>query len=227
MKNIKKLLLKPIILMVLIGIIIPSTLTVLDNKTNIVYASSEKSQIQKDQSEKDITIINSQSRVAEEEIIITNRDIFEALESLGYNVSDYLSAEQIEMALIEDQHTLSDNNNMTPMSNRGVNKLVSHGSGFYDLYLNGYIAGIALSAGVAVAAAALVKVAVIKAFMIAHPLTYSGIVGAITKAVDMILESVEQGVVIEFFSLPNSTITTVYRVRYQWNQKTDSLSPLD
>lgn len=126
-------------------------------------------------------------------VTFTNEEVFEAFEAQGIDVDEVLTNAQTSEAISNQDGMI------TPQGLfgfTGENKIVERSGGGYDIYINGAIATLAISAGVGAATSALASVSAIATFLSAHGITsgaLSGVVGAFSGAA---IDSLKEGVIV-------------------------------
>lgn len=159
---------------------------------------------------KDITTVQDGEDIVE--IRISNQELFDAFEEIGYDIKDYLSEEEIEQALIEDEMSSMKANSEFYAASiaRGHTGLTIVNNSTANLHLNNIITQLLIGTGVAATTAALLKIAAIKAFFTSGSIKASALSGLIGTAVSMIPRFFSNGISITFrYSFTGARVTQV------------------
>jgi hypothetical protein len=148
------------------------------------------------------------------EIRVSNQEIFDAFEELGYDIEDYLSDEEIENALLEDKMNNVQGDSQYPMMTRafarGHTGLTIVNSNTANLHLNNVLTTLLLTAGVGAVSAALLKIGPIAAFFGSGSIKAGALGNMLSGAAGMLYGSYSRGISITFrYSIYSTRITQV------------------
>lgn len=143
---------------------------------------------------KEISITENKNEV--QEVQISNQEMFNALEESGYSVEDYLSKEEIEQALLEDQmsnqHLNSDFTTMSTGTGHTGITIVNDTS--VNIHLNEYLTRILLAGATGAVGAALMKIPAISAFFSKKSVSVAFLSNSLGAAVGLIPGLVSNGI---------------------------------
>ncbi len=146
------------------------------------------------------TRYNPNQQFESEVIEFTNQEIFEAMEAQGVDISDYLTQQEIDSALVQDQY--AGNGMFSTASTRsglvfgGTNKIVTLSNDRFDLYINGVIATLFGGAAMGAVIKALSGIAVVKAFMASKSLSVLSLTGALSAVGSSIAGGFTKGIIV-------------------------------